>query len=42
MSADEVAAIVAETVNAAPAVVAKAKAAMEATDARSPSLTPPP
>jgi tripartite-type tricarboxylate transporter receptor subunit TctC len=42
MSADEVAAIVAETVNAAPAVVAKAKAAMEATDERSPSLTPPP
>jgi tripartite-type tricarboxylate transporter receptor subunit TctC len=36
MSADEVAAIVAETIGAAPEVVAKAKAAMEAPDARAP------
>jgi hypothetical protein len=35
MSADEVSAIVAETINAPPDVVAKAKAAMEAPDARS-------
>jgi tripartite-type tricarboxylate transporter receptor subunit TctC len=34
MGADEVGAIVAETINAAPDVVAKAKAAMEAPDAR--------
>ncbi len=34
MSADEVAAIVAETINAAPDVVAKAKAAMEPPEAR--------
>jgi tripartite-type tricarboxylate transporter receptor subunit TctC len=34
MSADEVATIVAETINAAPAVVAKAKAAMEPPEAR--------
>ena len=34
MSADEVGAIVAETINASPDVVAKAKAAMEAPDAR--------
>jgi hypothetical protein len=33
-SADEVAAIVAETINAAPDVVAKARAAMEPPDAR--------
>jgi tripartite-type tricarboxylate transporter receptor subunit TctC len=36
MTADEVGAIVAETINAAPDVVAKAKAAMEAPDARLP------
>jgi tripartite-type tricarboxylate transporter receptor subunit TctC len=36
-SADEVAAIVAETINAAPDVVAKARAAMEPPDARPPS-----
>ena len=34
MSADEVAAIVAETINASPDVVAKAKAAMEGPDTR--------
>ena len=37
MSADEVGAIVAETINAAPDVVAQAKAAMEAPDTRPPS-----
>jgi tripartite-type tricarboxylate transporter receptor subunit TctC len=36
-SADEVAAIVAETINAAPDVVAKARAAMEPPDARAPA-----
>ena len=34
MSAEEVSAIVADTINAPPDVVAKAKAAMEAPDAR--------
>jgi hypothetical protein len=42
MSADEVAAIVAETINAPPAVVAKAKAAMESPDARQPGGAPQP
>jgi tripartite-type tricarboxylate transporter receptor subunit TctC len=42
MSADEVAAIVADTINAAPDVVAKAKAAMEAPDARAPGSAVPP
>jgi tripartite-type tricarboxylate transporter receptor subunit TctC len=42
MNADEVGAIVAETINAAPDVVAKAKAAMEAPDARPQSSGAPP
>jgi tripartite-type tricarboxylate transporter receptor subunit TctC len=42
MSDDEVGAIVAETINAAPAVVAKAKAAMEAPEARPPGGAAPP
>jgi hypothetical protein len=36
MNADEVAQIVSETINASPALVAKAKAAMEAPEARAP------
>ena len=40
MSADEVSAIVAETINAPPEVVAKAKAAMEAPETRPAALQP--
>ncbi|HEY3641439.1 MAG TPA: hypothetical protein VGL31_10105, partial [Xanthobacteraceae bacterium] len=42
MSADEVAAIVSETINAAADLVAKAKAAMEAPDTRAPGGAVPP
>jgi tripartite-type tricarboxylate transporter receptor subunit TctC len=42
MSADEVGAIITETLNAAPDVVAKAKAAMEAPDTRAPGGAAPP